>query len=100
MIYSFELTNLESVQIYRFEKDITQEEQIPIIGQLQMCVLHYISELELLGSVSEMFTTVGSGGDVFTMRIVGGENERFFAKVKATKCREGDESDGNRSNNP
>lgn len=91
MIFNFEITNLETMQIFRLEQPVKQKMQVPVIWQLQKRVLLYLFEREMIKSVSEISTKVGTNGDIVTMNIIGDEAERFFVKIKADKGGEGDE---------
>lgn len=84
MIYTFEVTNLDTLQIYRFSQYIKQKRQLPIIGELQKRVMVYFFEHQLISEVSEISTKINPECDIITIRIIGGQS-RFFVKIAAFK---------------
>ncbi len=84
MIYSFEVTNLNTIQIYRFSQYIKQKQRLPIIGELQKRVLIYLFEHQLINDISEISVKVNPECDIISMKIIGSQ-DKFFVKIKAFK---------------
>lgn len=84
MIYSFEVTNLNTIQIYRFSQYIKQKQRLPIIGELQKRVLIYLFEHQLINDISEISVKVNPECDIISMKAIGGQ-DKFFVKIKAFK---------------
>ena len=84
MIYTFEVTNLDTLQIYRFSQYIKQKRRLPIIGELQKRVLIYLFEHQLISEISEISTKINPENDIITMQIIG-EKDKFFVKIKMFK---------------
>lgn len=84
MIYTFEVTNLDTLQIYRFSQYIKQKRRLPIIGELQKRVMVYLFENQLISEVSEISTKINPECNIITMQIIGGQN-RLFVKSSAFK---------------
>ncbi len=84
MIYSFEVTNLNTIQIYRFSQYIKHKQRLPIIGELQKRVLIYLFEHQLINDISEISVKVNPKCDIISMKVIGGQ-DKFFVKIKAFK---------------
>ncbi len=85
--FRFEITDLNTMQIFRFTSTIRQKNPIPVLGQLQRFTLGYLFEWKHLTSVSEISAKINPNGDLVTMQIIG-ETEWFFVKIKAAKSGE------------
>lgn len=84
MIYTFEVTNLDTLQIYRFSQYIKQKRRLPIIGELQKRVMVYLFEQRLIDEVSEISTKINPECNIITMQIIGGQS-RLFVKISVFK---------------
>ena len=83
-IYTFEVTNLETLQIFRFVQSVKQKTRLPLIGELQKRVCVYLFENRLVPEVSEISVRINPECDHIEMKIIGG-GEKLFVKIGVFK---------------